>query len=78
MLEIFSYVYLFMLMVCRLPVYTFHMKDLGVLKYCLGIEVARNSTGIYLCQWKYRLKIISKVRLSGAKPISTLMEPNHK
>lgn len=28
----------------------FHMKDLDVLKYFLGIEVARNPTGIYLCQ----------------------------
>jgi len=26
----------------------FHMKDLGVLKYFLGIEVARNPTGIFL------------------------------
>lgn len=28
----------------------FHMKDLGPLKYFLGIEVARNESGIYLCQ----------------------------
>lgn len=31
----------------------FHMKDLGFLKYCLGIKVARNPSGIYLCQRKY-------------------------
>lgn len=28
---------------------TFHMKDLGILRYFLGIEVAKNPTCIYLC-----------------------------
>jgi len=28
----------------------FHMKDLGVLKYFLGVEVARNPNGLFLCQ----------------------------
>jgi Reverse transcriptase (RNA-dependent DNA polymerase) len=31
----------------------FHMKDLGILKYFLGIEIARASTGLFLCQRKY-------------------------
>jgi hypothetical protein len=38
----------------------FHMKDLGSLKYFLGIEVARNSIGIFLCQRKYTLDIITE------------------
>lgn len=56
----------------------FHMKDLGPLKYFLGIEVARNSTGIYLCQRKYTLDIITETGLLGAKPATFPLETNHK
>ncbi|KAL9241264.1 hypothetical protein vseg_015395 [Gypsophila vaccaria] len=55
----------------------FHMKDLGVLKYFLGIEVARNSDGIFLCQRKYILDIISEVGCLGCKPETTPIVPNH-
>lgn len=56
----------------------FHMKDLGVLKYFLGIEVARNATGFYLCQRKYTLDIINKTGLLGGKPALFPLEQNHK
>ena len=56
----------------------FHMKDLGKLKYFLGIEMAQNSDGIFLCQQKYALDIISEVGLLGAKPAKTPLEQNHK
>ena len=56
----------------------FHMKDLGELKYFLGIEVARNSSGILLCQRKYTLDIITEAGLLGAKPAAFPMEQNHR
>ena len=56
----------------------FHMKDLGTLKYFLGIEVARSSSGLFLCQRKYTLDIISEAGLLGSKPADFPMVQNHK
>lgn len=42
------------------------------------IEVARNSTGIYLCQQKYALDIITETDLLGAKPAMFPLEQNQK
>ncbi|GAA0172664.1 transmembrane signal receptor [Lithospermum erythrorhizon] len=56
----------------------FHMKDLGVLKYFLGVEVARSQEGIFLSQWKYALDIISEAGLLRAKPVDFLMEQNQR
>ena len=52
----------------------FHMKDLGLLKYFLGAEVTRSLVGIFLCQRKYTLDIISEARLLGVKPMETPIE----
>ncbi|WVZ20882.1 hypothetical protein V8G54_008204 [Vigna mungo] len=56
----------------------FHMKDLGRLKYFLGVEVARSPTRIYLCQRKYALDIILEACLLGAKPTPLPLEENHR
>ncbi|XP_057521602.1 uncharacterized mitochondrial protein AtMg00810-like [Amaranthus tricolor] len=56
----------------------FKMKDLGGLKYFLGIEVAHSSSGLFLCQRKYTLDIISETGLLGAKPVGFPIEQNHR
>lgn len=56
----------------------FKMKDLGDLKYFLGIEILRSKTGILLNQRKYALELISDTGLSGAKPANTPLEVNIK
>lgn len=54
------------------------MKDLGEFKDFLGIEVALHSSGLFLCQRKSTLDIITEAGLLGAKPAAFPMEQNHR
>lgn len=54
----------------------FKMKNLGELKYFLGIEFSR-SQGIVMCQRKYALELVSELGLAGGKTATTPLEFNH-
>ncbi|KAK2999397.1 hypothetical protein RJ639_022660 [Escallonia herrerae] len=55
----------------------FKLKDLGPLKYFLGIKAARGPRGLFLSQRKYALDILSETGLSASKPAVFPMEQNH-
>lgn len=57
---------------------SFEIKDLGTLRYFLGMEVARSKKGIVVSQRKYVLDLLKETGMSGCRPADTPMDPNHK
>lgn len=55
----------------------FEMKNLGELKYFLGIEVARSKLGIFLSQRKYILDLLAETGMLDCKPADTPVVQNH-
>ncbi|RVW49248.1 Retrovirus-related Pol polyprotein from transposon RE2 [Vitis vinifera] len=56
----------------------FQTKDLGKLKYFLGIEIAQSNSGVVLSQMKYVLGILEETGMLDCKPVDTPMDPNVK
>ena len=56
----------------------FQTKDLGKLKYFLGIEIAQSNSGVVLSQRKYALDILEETGMLDYKPVDTPMDPNVK
>ena len=56
----------------------FQIKDLGKLKYFLGIEIAQFSSDVILSQRNYALDILEEIGMLDCKPINTPMDLNVK
>ena len=52
----------------------FRVKDLGALKYFLGLEINHSADGIYVSQCKYYLELLVDFGMMGCKPCSTPMD----
>ncbi|XP_019090156.1 PREDICTED: uncharacterized protein LOC109128397 [Camelina sativa] len=56
----------------------FKLRDMGPLKYFLGLEIARSDAGIYVGQRKYALDLLDETGLLGCKPVASPMDPGVK
>ena len=56
----------------------FQTKDLGSLKYFLGIEVAQSKDGVVTSQRKYALDILQETGMIDYRLVDSPMDPNQK
>lgn len=56
----------------------FHMKELGNLRYFLGIEIDRNNAGIFISQHKYLTDLLREYYMLMCKPLKIPLDFNLK
>ncbi|MGV7994877.1 reverse transcriptase domain-containing protein, partial [Mycobacterium kansasii] len=56
----------------------FKIKDLGLLRYFLGIEVGRSLSELVLSQRKYALDLLMETSMLGCKLATTPMDTSQK
>lgn len=56
----------------------FQMKDMGILRYFLGIEVDHCSQGIFLSQRKYVQDLLKEYSMEKCKPVKLPMDSHTK
>ena len=63
----------------------FEIKELGMLKYFLGIEIVHSKQeifisiqGIFIFQQKYVTNLLKQIGKLACKPTGTPIDPNHK
>lgn len=56
----------------------FEVKDVGILRYFLGMKIARYKKGISISQRMYILNLLKETDMLSCKPAGTPMESNVK
>lgn len=56
----------------------FNIKDLGPIKYYLGLEVSRNDQGIFLNQQKFVQYLLKSANMLDCKPLAVHIAPHIK
>ena len=55
----------------------FVIKNLGMMKYFLGIEVAHSQNGVIVSQQKYIHDLLAEIGFTNCQPEETPIEVNH-
>lgn len=57
---------------------SFQIRDLGELKYCLGIEFSQSEVGVTMSQRGYINDILNRFGMKDSKPVATPLDCNYK
>ena len=54
----------------------FEVKNLGTMRYFLGMEVARSKQGLLISQRKYTLDLLKDIGMLGSRPTDARLDRN--